>query len=95
MCFLTLPLVSCGPPHPATNCGLHEESRTPNSSSFLFSPPGDSKNRADNVSDYFDSFRPEPHVTTGPERATGCAIHPATPSSPPLHPPRQQKGQKS
>lgn len=37
--FLTLLLVSCGPPHPVTSCGLREESQTQNLSSFLFSLP--------------------------------------------------------
>lgn len=39
VCALTLLLVSCGPPHPATSCGLREEFQTQNFFSFLFSPP--------------------------------------------------------
>lgn len=39
VCALTLLLVSCGPPHPAMNCGLREEFQTQNLVSFLFSPP--------------------------------------------------------
>lgn len=37
--LLTLLLVSCGPPRPVMNCGLHEEFQTQNPFSFLFSLP--------------------------------------------------------